>query len=210
MVVKIQPASSSVGSLLAYNDRKVAAGEADVIFTRGFPDDTPEGRQEIFESLRKLSFRSDKVNFHASINPSVKDKMTKDTVIEFAKELMERLGYGSQPMVIYCHHDIERVHYHVVSSRIGPDGRKIPDDFERRRCQQIMKELSPKYGFSVEPPRKKGSSKQDSQDTSTARNIATQAIAAAFGGDARRRSADEEYDRQVQRSLDEENRTPKL
>ena len=207
MVVKIQPASSNIGSLLSYNDRKVAAGDADVIFTRGFDGDTPEARKEKFEELKRLSFRSDRVNFQASVNPSVSDGMDRDTAVAFTCELMERLGYGRQPMVIYCHHDIERVHYHVVSSRIGPDGRKIPDDFERRRCQEIMRELAPKYGFSVEPPHRRNAMESRSGDTAA---IAAQAVRAAFGGDSRRRGADEEYDALVQKNLAEENRTPKL
>lgn len=62
---------------------------------------------------------------------------------------MQRLGYGKQPYVLYKHKDIDRVHYHIVSIRVNEEGRRIRDFKERKRCQEIMKELSAKYGFSI-------------------------------------------------------------
>ena len=206
MVVKIQAASSNIATLLDYNDRKVEAGVAKVVHAEGFAENTRQCIQETLEARKRLSFRSDKVNFHSSINPSAKDRMDERTVVEFARELMDRLGYGGQPLLIYQHSDTGRIHYHVVSSRIGPDGRKINDDFERRRCQEIMKELAPKYGFSVEPPRRKAPSKaEDSNDTSI-EDAAKDAVQAVFCGEHSRRSEDEDYDRKVKRKLAQENR----
>ena len=42
MVVKIQPASSNIGTLLDYNDKKVDAGVAKVVHTEGFAEATRE------------------------------------------------------------------------------------------------------------------------------------------------------------------------
>lgn len=212
MVVKIQPASSNIATLLDYNDRKVDAGVAKVVHAEGFAEATRECIQETLESRKRLSFRSDNVNFHASINPSAKDNMDERTVVEFARELMEKLGYGGQPLLIYQHSDTGRIHYHVVSSRIGPDGHMINDDFERRRCQDIMKELASKYGFSVEPPRGKKSAKTEdsaaeteSTAENTAEKMAETAIAVMFSGNSGSRGEDEDYDRKVKQKLAKEN-----
>lgn len=205
MVVKIQPASSNIATLLDYNDRKVDAGVAKVVHAEGFAEAIRDCIQETLESKKRLSFRSDNVNFHASINPSATDNMSEETVVAFAKELMEKLGYGGQPLLIYQHSDTGRIHYHVVSSRIGPDGHKINDDFERRRCQDIMKELAPKYGFSVEPPRGKKSAKSEDSAAETAEKMAETAIAAMFSSNNGSRSEDEDYDRKVKQKLAKEN-----
>lgn len=204
MVVKIQSASSNIGTLLDYNDRKVDAGVAKVVHAEGFAEATRDCIQETLEARKRLSFRSDKVNFHASINPSAKDDMDESTVVEFARELMDKLGYAGQPLLIYQHSDTGRIHYHVVSSRIGPDGHKINDDFERRKCQDIMKELAPKYGFSVEPPRRSKTAKNDDSAAETAETMAETAIAAMFSGNSGSRAEDEDYDRKVKQKLAKE------
>lgn len=147
MVVKINPASPHVGTSLQYNEKKVAEGKASVAFF--FNIDDPTNPIKTFEHYEHANIRTEKVSFHASINPGPNDNMSESQVIEFAKELMNRLGYGKQPYIIYRHDDIDRKHYHIVSVRVNKEGRKINDFKERKRCQEIMKDLSPKYGFHI-------------------------------------------------------------
>ena len=78
--------------------------------------------------------------------------------------------------------------------------------------QDIMKELAPKYGFSVEPPRGKKSAKTEgsaAETASTAENTAEKmaetAIAALFSGNSGSRGEDEDYDRKVKQKLAKEN-----
>jgi hypothetical protein len=60
--------------------------------------------------------------------------------------MMEHMGYGSQPYFVYKHRDLERVHFHVVSTRIdSKTGRKIKDNFEKQKMQQFIKNLEQKY-----------------------------------------------------------------
>ena len=111
--------------------------------------DDPNNPLETFERYEIGSRRCEKLSFHMSINPSATDGMTQEQVMEFAKDLMKGLGYGDQPFIIYRHNDIEREHYHVVSVRVDKEGKKISDSNEHLRCQQLMKELAPKYGFII-------------------------------------------------------------
>jgi hypothetical protein len=58
---------------------------------------------------------------------------------------MERMGYGEQPYVVFLHEDIDRKHIHIVSSRVNAEGVKIAHSYERRRSEDIRKELEKKY-----------------------------------------------------------------
>ena len=55
--------------------------------------------------------------------------------------LMEHLGYGSQPYLISRHADIDRIHFHIVSTRIDKQsGKKIKDNFEKEKVQKFIKD----------------------------------------------------------------------
>ena len=162
MVVKINAPTPHCSTSLQYNESKVAEGKAAVVYSQGL--DNPERPLETFERYERGSRRCEKPSFHMSINPSVTDGMSQEQVVEFARDLMKGLGYGDQPFIIYRHNDIEREHYHIVSVRVDKEGRKIKDHQEHRRCQQLMKELAPKYGFTVgkgDEEKKEKKSKED-------------------------------------------------
>ena len=60
--------------------------------------------------------------------------------------MMKHMGYGNQPYFVYKHKDLERVHFHIVSTRIDREtGRKIKDNFEKKKMQEFIKNLEQKY-----------------------------------------------------------------
>ena len=147
MVVKIYTPAPSTSSAVQYNERKVAEGKASVIFSSNIDD--PRNPMKTFEQYENGSIRTEKMSFHASINPSITDNMTDEQVQEFARRYMEKMGYGNQPFILYKHTDTGRIHYHLVSVRVDENGRKIPDFRERKHSQAIMKELAPDFGYTV-------------------------------------------------------------
>ena len=53
--------------------------------------------------------------------------------------MMEHMGYGKQPYFVYKHKDLDRVHYHVVSTRIDSvTGKKIKDNYEQEKMQRFI------------------------------------------------------------------------
>jgi len=177
MICDIRPPHAHPAAAVRYNEKKMFEDEEELKRTleekerredvREFEsgrvlaaENIPEGRTLVEEFNRcaevamKTTSRGPVVkntSFHMSVNPSELDpKMDDDTAVQFMKDLMERLGYGGQPYKIYKHTDIERMHYHIVSTRIGPDGKKIPDSYERYKLREALKELSKIYGFSLE------------------------------------------------------------
>jgi len=64
---------------------------------------------------------------------------------------MEHMGYGDQPYFVYKHKDLDRVHYHVVSTRIDRvTGKKIKDSYEQQKMQRFIQALEQKYGLKQE------------------------------------------------------------
>lgn len=168
MIGKIQPANPNVISAVEYNERKARGGRAVrlheqdkellpiedgcILATRNVPDDSTLLGE--FEKLRinriKTGIKFKNNAFHMSINPSETDTPLSDEMaVELIDELMETLGYGKQPYRVYKHTDIERLHYHVVSCRSNPDGKKVNDSFERLVLRTALMKLAPKYGYTM-------------------------------------------------------------
>jgi len=69
---------------------------------------------------------------------------------------MEHLGYGNQPYLVYKHADLERVHFHIVSTRIDCDtGKKIKDSYEKEKTQRFIKDLEQKYQLTKDESQEK-------------------------------------------------------
>ena len=145
MVVKVLQSRGSTSSPLEYNEEKVSEGEAEIIgvFNKGEDKDI----YEAFKRLERRNISVKNVSFHMAINPGEGEDMTEGRICSFACDLMQGMGYGNQPFIIYRHHDIERIHYHVLSSRICENGKKVNDYWENKRCENVSKELQQKYGF---------------------------------------------------------------
>lgn len=106
----------------------------------------------IREEFRKrdiANIRTERVSFHASINPTP-DELEKMDIQEICKEYMSRLGYADQPYIVVEHNDTGRKHYHIVSHRIGPDGRKINSSNEIIKTNRYVKELNKKFRQSIQ------------------------------------------------------------
>src|SRR5665647_1413446 len=65
--------------------------------------------------------------------------------------MMEHMGYGNQPYFVYKHKDLDRVHYHVVSTRVDSvTGKKIKDNYEQQKMQRFILGLEQKYDLKQE------------------------------------------------------------
>ena len=163
MVIKIYAPAPSTSSAVQYNERKVAEGKASVIFSSKIDD--PSNAMRTFERYENGSLRCQNMSFHASINPSITDRIPEERIPDFIREYMEKMGYGNQPYTLYKHTDTGRVHYHLVSVRVDENGRKIPDYKERIRSQKAMKELAEKYGFDVGKKKEKSAEVKEEKES---------------------------------------------
>jgi hypothetical protein len=86
--------------------------------------------------------------FHAVISASGRN-YNKQELTKAAVMWMKEMKYGSQPYLIVFHKDTENNHVHVVSSRVGKDGKQIDRDYEQvRAVRNINKVLG--YDFAMQ------------------------------------------------------------
>ena len=152
MVVKIKPATGGMATAIEYNERKVSKGDAEVVCRENMDTERDNAVRETFSRYERLNIRSREVCFHMSINPGPGEVLEDSKARGLTAEIMESLGYGEQPYVLYRHNDIEREHYHVLSIRVNERGRKIKSFQEQNRLQRFLGTVSEKYGFSIGNP----------------------------------------------------------
>lgn len=74
--------------------------------------------------------------------------MTREVYANLAADYMERMGYGNQPYIVFLHKDIDRRHLHIVSTRVNANGEKLSHAFERRRSDEIRRDLEKEYNLT--------------------------------------------------------------
>lgn len=151
MIAKIGKGSNMYGAIL-YNQQKVDKENGAVLLLNKIPD-TVDGRYSVayfnkcFEPYLSANIKTEKTVRHISLNPDPADKVSDEQFTEMAQEYMERMGYGSQPYIVFKHTDIDRTHIHIVSTCVGIDGKKIPDDYDHPRSMAICRDLEQKYNL---------------------------------------------------------------
>jgi hypothetical protein len=159
MIIVIHQADSTRNALL-YNEKKVKEGVASYFHSANTLSVNPflydqSHRWKIFNDIEKENPRVKKKCLHISINPSGSDilKLGDKTIRQEIDRMMEHMGYCKQPYFVYKHADLERIHYHVVSTRIDKvTGKKIRDGYEKDKMQKFVKDLEQKYQLKQEVP----------------------------------------------------------
>lgn len=151
MIAKIGKGSNMYGAIL-YNQQKVDNENGAVLLLNKIPD-TVDGRYSVayfnkcFEPYLSANIKTEKTVRHISLNPDPSDKVSDEQFTAMAQEYMERMGYGNQPYIVFKHTDIDRTHIHIVSTCVGIDGKKIPDDYDHPRSMAICRDLETKYNL---------------------------------------------------------------
>ncbi|MDM1071805.1 relaxase/mobilization nuclease domain-containing protein [Empedobacter brevis] len=162
MIAKIGKGSNMYGAIL-YNQQKVDRENGEVLLLNKIPD-TVDGRYSVayfnkcFEPYLSANIKTEKTVRHISLSPDPKDRVNDEQFTAMAQEYMEHMGYGNQPYIVFKHTDIDRTHIHIVSTCVGIDGRKIPDDYDHPRSMAICRDLETKYNLhkATEQEQKQG------------------------------------------------------
>jgi hypothetical protein len=145
MVFKIMKAASSFYAV-DYNEKKQEQGLAENVYFQNFgylQDKDIVTKEEFKKYFEDFSSRNDRVKnpqFHAALSCKG-DEASFRELKDYAIELMKKLGYGNNPMLIYEHKDTKNNHIHIVTSRVGPDGKKIDHNLEGIRASKILNDI---------------------------------------------------------------------
>lgn len=146
MIITILNSGSNFGGV-EYSEKKIKKEEAKFLLAENFdklpvsPGKETSGQEyrDFLESYSNTNSVVKNKQFHVAI--SVKgNSMNIEQLKDAAKEYLKHMGYDKQPYMFYSHHDTANNHIHIVTSRIGEDGKKINDSFEKLRSRAFIKE----------------------------------------------------------------------
>jgi hypothetical protein len=157
MVIVIHQSTSTQNALF-YNEKKVEQKKAVFFKSGNTPTINPfagtkNDRLNILNEIEERNTRVKKKGLHISVNPTLGDlvRMGEPGIRSEIGNLMEHLGYGNQPYFVYKHGDLDRTHFHIVSTRIDQlTGKKIKDNYEKEKVQRFIKSLEQKYDLTKE------------------------------------------------------------
>jgi len=160
MVIVIHQTANTQNALL-YNEQKVMEGVATYFHSGNTESVNPflydhNHRLNALLDIETGNAKAKNKCLHISVNPSKSDSLVlgDQTIRLEIRQMMEHMGYGNQPYFVYKHKDLERVHFHVVSTRIDKDnGKKIKDNYEEVRMQRFIQGLEQKYDLKQEEPK---------------------------------------------------------
>lgn len=151
MVVRIV-SGKSIRGLLNYNERKMEAGQAELLMASRFGSELDDlgfnQKLNRFEHLTDLNSRVKTNALHVMLNFAPEEKPNDDVMQQLATAYMERIGFGEQPYLVYRHHDAAHGHLHIVTTNIQPDGKRISvHNLGRTLSEQTRKELEIEFGL---------------------------------------------------------------
>lgn len=147
MIATILPGSANFHAV-GYNEHKVSKGVARLIEILNFGNISlfgPPSTDELVRHLQEYSSRNDRIKkaqFHVAISCKGHE-LTEQQLLDFAHQYLKEMGYmePGHPILVYSHYDTSNTHLHIVTSRVGPDGRKIDHNNERRRSQEVINKI---------------------------------------------------------------------
>lgn len=150
MIIKLLNSPKSAVSSLRYNQEKVILGLGSVLTTNCMSSTEDYAMETALlerENNPDIDVRARKLGFHAAISPGPGEEMSDEKAVELARDYMQDMGYNDQPWVLFKHEDIERVHYHIVGSKVKKDGRLIYDSYTGLNTKKFLRDNAEKYGF---------------------------------------------------------------
>ena len=145
MIVKfLEPSATFAG--IGYNFDKIALGDAELMAVVNFralesiENPRPEDYRNYLELFSAPNRRVVNPQLHVVISAK-EESFDKHQLTGIGKSWMNNMGYGDVPYLIIFHKDTGNNHIHIVSTRIGRDGRKINSGFEHIRAIRAVNKI---------------------------------------------------------------------
>ncbi|MBZ4033819.1 relaxase/mobilization nuclease domain-containing protein [Flavobacterium sp. 17A] len=146
-MVAVINTGSSVRSIFNYNENKIEVGKAELIGEGNYPVAASELRKDLRLKLLlqqlELNTNVTRGSVHISLNfDSNESNISKEKLMEIAHSYMDKIGFGSQPYLVYQHHDAGHPHIHIVTVKVKSDGKRIDmQNIGRNQSETARKEI---------------------------------------------------------------------
>lgn len=142
MIVKILKKSATFKAV-RYNTGKIEKDRGELLLAKNFgllqglENLRPQDYINYLEAVSARSTRIKYPQFHVAISTKGRAQ-SKEELADIAQKWMDGMGYGEQPYLLIYHKDTANNHVHLVSTRVGRDGKKISDRYEKLRAYRVL------------------------------------------------------------------------
>lgn len=154
MIARILKKPSGVFAGVRYNTNKMDRNTGELMRFANFgilqalSDPRPQDLINYLMMVSSLNKGIANTQFHAVLSATgrnySKEELTKSAVL-----WLREMKYGEQPYLIVFHKDTENNHVHIISSRVGKNGKQIDRDYEKvRAVRNLNKVLG--YDFALQ------------------------------------------------------------
>ncbi|UUW08652.1 relaxase/mobilization nuclease domain-containing protein [Flavobacterium plurextorum] len=151
----------SIRGVFMYNENKVSLGKAMCIGEANYPADLEKMSESfklgVFLKQLQLNENVKRNAVHISLNFDRSDTdLSKEKQMQIASAYMDKIGFGSQPYLVYQHFDAGHPHMHIASINIRADGSRIDMyNIGRNQSETARKELELSFNLVQADSRKK-------------------------------------------------------
>jgi Relaxase/Mobilisation nuclease domain len=151
MVARINT-SKNISKVLNYNEQKVTQKKAEILLAKNFLKDANSlnfyDKLRHFEKHTSLNQRAKTNAMHVSLNFDPSENLSNEKLIEIANTYMAKVGFSSQPYLIYRHYDAGHPHIHIVTTNIEANGKRISmHNLGLHQSEQARKEIEKEFGL---------------------------------------------------------------
>ena len=115
------------------------------------PSLSPQAVMAELKTFSDLNPRVQHLVSHMSLRLAPGEHLSDEQFRTIAADYLNGLGYADCPYLVTRHTDAGSEHIHIVVSRVAPDGHCVPDSFEQKRGEQLMRAFERQYGLRQVP-----------------------------------------------------------
>jgi hypothetical protein len=145
MIVKfLRPSTSFKGVGYSFAKMLLDKGELMQVKNFGVIEGLSNPRAEDYVNyLQAVTGKNKRIvnpQLHVTISTKGRDH-SKQELTGIAEKWLHGMGYGQHPYLIIFHKDTQNNHVHLVSTRIGRDGKKVKDSYEKVNGYKVINQI---------------------------------------------------------------------